>query len=38
MSEEKWYDNDWLYAIAAGLVYIVTIVGNYYYHGGHLVW
>ena len=29
---------DWLVAIAFGIATIIGIVGNYYYHGGHITW
>ena len=34
----KMSNNDWMMYIVAGIATVVTIVGNYIYHGGHLVW
>lgn len=30
--------SDWVMCMIALLIMIATIVGNYIYHGGHLVW
>jgi hypothetical protein len=35
---EKWYNNDWFLCMIAAVAAAITIIGNYYYHGGHLVW
>ena len=34
----KWYNSDWFLVIMAIVTMTMTIVGNYYYHGGRLVW
>ncbi len=36
--ETKWYENDWVIGIVAQVVWIMTVIGNYIYHGGRLVW
>lgn len=35
---EKWYNNDWFVSIFAVATMFAAVVGNYYYHGGHIVW
>lgn len=35
---KQWYDNDWFICFMVGLTALAAIVGNYYYHGGHIVW
>ena len=30
--------DDWIACIITGIALIVTIIGNYIYHGGHVVW
>lgn len=35
---EKWYESDWFISFASALAMIATIVGNYFYNGGRLVW
>lgn len=30
--------DDWIACILTGLGLIAAAVGNYFYHGGHLVW
>ncbi len=34
----KWYNNDWVVCILAGIVLVLMVVANYYYHKGILVW
>lgn len=34
----KWYENDWLVSVAFVALCALALVGNYYYHGGHIVW
>lgn len=36
--KEKWYMNDWFITIVATLALLATVVGNYYLHGGRIVW
>lgn len=36
--KQKWYDNDWFISFMAGIALVATVIGNYYYHGGHIVW
>jgi hypothetical protein len=36
--KEKWYENDWIISLVAVLSLAFAAVGNYYYHGGYLVW
>lgn len=36
--KEKWYNNDWFLGFLAGAAIAVTVIGNYYYHGGQIVW
>ena len=36
--KEHWYENDWLLSILAVLGLFLAAVGNYYIHGGHIVW
>lgn len=35
---KKWYNNDWVVSMCAVLAWIAAIVGNYFYHGGRVVW
>jgi len=30
--------NDWIACIATGIILVACAVGNYIYHGGHIVW
>lgn len=30
--------NDWIACIATGIILVACVVGNYFYHGGHIVW
>jgi hypothetical protein len=36
--KEKWYNNDWFVSFVFTLAMAAGIVGNFYYHGGHIVW
>lgn len=36
--KEKWYNNDWFISFMAVAAIAAAVVGNYYYHGGHIVW
>ncbi len=36
--KEHWYENDWVLSLLSGLTMLVTVVVNYYYHGGHIQW
>ena len=36
--KDSWYNNDWFVIFLTVLAIIATIIGNYYYHGGHIVW
>jgi hypothetical protein len=29
---------DWIICVAAVIIGIVTVIGNFYIHGGHIVW
>lgn len=37
-NSHKWYDNDWVLCILAAIGMMVTVFGNYIYHGGCVVW
>jgi hypothetical protein len=34
----KWYNNDWFLSFMAAATFALAAVGNYYIHGGHIVW
>ena len=34
----KKVSNDWVFYTIEAIVFILTIIGNYFYHGGHIVW
>lgn len=36
--KQKWYDNDWLVSLLTAIAIALTIIGNYYYNGGNIVW
>lgn len=37
MNKEKWYMNDWLLVLIAMICGVITVLLNYYFHGGHIV-
>lgn len=36
--KEKWYINDGFLIFLAVAAMFAAVVGNYYIHGGHIVW
>ena len=36
--KQYWYENDWSTCIFVVGVMCLTIVANYFYHGGRIVW
>ena len=36
--EQKSHNNDWLISFMAAVAIVATVIGNYYFHGGHIVW
>lgn len=36
--KKYWHDNEWFIFVLLAVAFIVAVVGNYLYHGGHLVW
>jgi hypothetical protein len=34
----QWYKGDWFTSFMVAIALILGIIGNYLYHGGHLVW
>lgn len=36
--KEKWYMNDWFLSIMAAMGIVLAALGNYYLHGGRIIW
>lgn len=36
--KKKFYDNDWFIISLSFISLTATVVANYYYHGGNVVW
>ena len=36
--ETRWYDSDWFVCLMACIGLAVMVMGNYFIHGGRIVW
>lgn len=36
--KHRWYNNDYVISFAVVAAFVLAAIGNYYYHGGHIVW
>lgn len=36
--KQKWYNTDWFVCTSTAVGFIATVVANYIYHGGRVVW
>ena len=34
----RWYYNDWFLSVMVVVALVVAAAGNYFIHGGHIVW